>query len=108
MTDASRLRRAAKQTPWNWLCRATGVAPLRGLRPDTNGVPFVPAEGQGPWPCAVCKTAKRVGGGSNLSRQTAGLVDGALGVEFAGFQRAANNVYLPATLQERVGKLAQR
>ena len=33
-------------------------APLRGLRPDTNGVPFVPAEGQGLWPCAACKDAE--------------------------------------------------
>ena len=53
----------AKRTPWSRLCRATGVAPLGGLRPDTNGLPFVPAEGLGHWPGAACKDAECASGG---------------------------------------------
>ena len=59
-------RRTVKQTPWNRLCRATGVAPLGGLRPDTNCVQFVPAEGQGLWPCAACKDAEGAAGGQSI------------------------------------------
>ena len=56
----------AKRTPWIRLCWATGVAPLRGLRPDTNGLQFVPAEGLGHWPGAACKDAEGASGGIHL------------------------------------------
>ena len=57
----------AKQTPWNRLRRATGGAPLGGLRPDTNGLPLVPAEGPGDWPGAACKDAEGASGGGHFS-----------------------------------------
>ena len=31
------------------------LRPRGGLRPDTNGLPLVPAEGLGLWPSAACK-----------------------------------------------------
>jgi hypothetical protein len=44
--------------------------PLRGLRPDTNGVPFVAAEGQGLRPCAACKDAEGATGvGGPINRR---------------------------------------
>ena len=64
MTPKSfRSERLTKRPPWNRLCRATGGAPLGGLRPDTNGLPFVPAEGLGHWPGAACKDAEGATGG---------------------------------------------
>ena len=47
-------RGGSKRTPWNRLRRATGGPPPGGLRPDTNGEPFVPAEGLGLRPSAAC------------------------------------------------------
>ncbi len=35
------------------------VRPPWGLRPDTNGLPFVPAEGLGLRPSAACKERRR-------------------------------------------------
>ena len=56
----------SKQTPWIRLCRATGGAPLGGLRPDTHGVPFVPAKGLGLWPSAACQDAEGASGGGSF------------------------------------------
>ena len=58
--------RITKQTPRSWLRQAAGGAPLGGLRPDRNSVPFVPAEGQGLWPCAACKDAEGASGGGHV------------------------------------------
>ena len=55
-----------KQTPWIRLSRATGGAPLGGLRPDTNGLPFVLAEGLGLRTSAACKDAEGASGGGSF------------------------------------------
>ena len=38
--------------------RAVRVVALGGLRPDSNGLPLVPAEGLGLWPGAACTDAE--------------------------------------------------
>ena len=58
------------------LCRAVGIAPLRGLRPDINGLAFMPAEGPGLWPGAPCKGPQAVGGGLSSRAEPHGSVKG--------------------------------
>ena len=59
-----------KWAPQIRLRRFAGAAPLGALRPNTNGMPFVPAKGLGLWTSAACKDANGASGGGHSTSNT--------------------------------------